>query len=116
LRRKLKDLGVAERTTRIVVDWVQTESDLIRLAIENGWPTETLRAELQNYRVTHAEASAFRWALKCVSLLPACVLPSQVYYSLRRRVFESATYRRARGKWLPMSEPAHVERYRTTRP
>jgi GT2 family glycosyltransferase len=116
LRSKLKDVGVAERAARIVVDSVQTESDLIRLGMENGWPTETLRAELQSYHITHDDATALRWAFKCVTLLPACVLPSQVYYSLRRRISGSGFYRRARQKWLPNPEPAHVDRYRTTRP
>ena len=116
LRSKLKGMGVGERTANIVADWVQTESDLIRLAMENGWPTETLRAELQNYSIAHGDASFFHWAFKCFTLLPACVLPSQAYYSLRRRISASGLYRKARKKWLPIPEPAHVDRYRTSRP
>jgi glycosyltransferase involved in cell wall biosynthesis len=115
LRNKLVEMKLPERVIGMVVDSVQTESDLIRLTMENGWPLETLRAELQNYRIAHEHASVFHWAFKCLALLPACVLPSQVYYSLRNRVSGSGLYQRARRKWLPFPEPAHVDRYRTTR-
>jgi glycosyltransferase involved in cell wall biosynthesis len=115
LRKKLMEMKLPDRTIGIVVDSVQTESDLIRLTMENGWPLETVRAELQNYRIAHEHASVFQWAFKCVTLIPACVLPSQVYYSLRNRVSGSGLYQRARKKWLPFPEPAHVDRYRTTR-
>ncbi len=115
LRSKLAEMNVPEKITRLVVDSVQTESDLIRLTMENGWPLETLRAELQNYRVAHEHAPLPLWIFKCMTLLPACVLPSQIYYSLRRRISDSSLYRKARGRWLPFPKPAHVDRYRTTR-
>jgi GT2 family glycosyltransferase len=115
LRKKLSEMNLSERVISMVADSVQTESDLIRLTMENGWPLETLRAELQNYRIVNEHASLFGWAFKCVTLLPACVLPSQIYYSLRNRVSGSGLYQRARRKWLPFPEPAHVDRYRTTR-
>ena len=115
LRSKFREIGLPDSTARIVVDSVQTESDLIRLTMENGWPVETLRAELRNYRMAHEHASFPLWAFKCLTLLPACVLPSQIYYSLRHRISESNLYRKAREKWLPFPEPPHVDRYRTTR-
>jgi hypothetical protein len=109
------EMNLSERVTGMVVDSVQTESDVIRLTMENGWPLETLRAELQNYRIMHEHASVFHWTFKCLTLIPACVLPSQIYYSLRHRVSEMSLYQRARKKWLPFPKPAHVDRYRTTR-
>jgi len=115
LRDRFKEMGLARRAASIAVDSVQTESDLIRLTMENGWPQETLRAELQNYRIMHKDASVFHWVFKCIALLPACVLPSQVYYSLRHRISGSGLYRRAREKWLPFPDPTHVDRSRTTR-
>jgi glycosyltransferase involved in cell wall biosynthesis len=115
LRNKLVERKLSERVIGIVVDSVQTESDLIRLTMENGWPLETLRVELQNYGIVHEHASVFRWSFKCATLLPACVLPSRIYYSLRNRVSGMGLYQRARKKWLPFQEPAHVDRYRTTR-
>lgn len=116
LRSKFEEMRIAESTAKIVLDSVQTESDLIRLTTENGWPLETVRAELQNYRIMHEHASVLLWIFKCLTLLPACVLPSQLYYSLRYRISASELYRKGREKWLPIPEPPHVDRYRTTRP
>lgn len=116
LRSKFEEMGVAESTAKIVVDSVQTESDLIRLTTQNGWPLETLRAELQNYRIAHEHASVLLWIFKGLTLLPACVMPSQFYYALRHKIAASGLYRKAREKWLPFPEPPHVDRYRTTRP
>ena len=115
LGSRLKGIGLARRCASIVVDFVQTESDLIRLTMENGWPPETLRAELHNYRIMHKDASVFHWVFKCITLFPACILPSQLYYSLKSKISGTSLYRKAREKWLPFPEPAHVDRYRTTR-
>jgi glycosyltransferase involved in cell wall biosynthesis len=116
LRVELRKRGLAEEIARIVVESVETEADLLRLRVDNGMPWETVSAEIRNYRITHENASISHWLLKSVGLIPACVLPSRVYYSLRRRISENIIYRRARGKWLPFLEPPHVDRYRTTRP
>jgi glycosyltransferase involved in cell wall biosynthesis len=116
LRTELKKRMVAEGAARLVVDSVQVEADLIRLGMENGWPFETLRTELQNYRIMHSHATFSQWLVKCMTLLPACVLPSKTYYAMRGRVSKSKVYLRAREKWVGFPEPAHVDRYRTTRP
>jgi glycosyltransferase involved in cell wall biosynthesis len=116
LRVELKKRQVPEGAAKLVVDSVQTEADMIRLGIENGWPAETLRTEVRNYRMMHEKASVSQWLVKCVTLLPACVMPSQMYYSLRHRMARNGLYLRARQKWLRFPEPPHVDRYRTTRP
>jgi hypothetical protein len=116
LRAELKKRQVPERAAKLVVESVQTEADLIRLGFQNGWPAETLRTEVRNYRIMHERASLSQWLVKCVTLLPACVLPSRLYYSLRHRVATNGAYLRAREKWLRFPEPPHVDRYRTTRP
>jgi glycosyltransferase involved in cell wall biosynthesis len=116
LRVELKKRRVPERAAKLVVDSVQTEADLLRLGLENGWPAETVRAELRNYRMMHERASLSQWLVKCVTLLPACLMPSRTYYSLRQRVARNGFYLRARKRWLGFPEPPHVDRYRTTRP
>ena len=116
LRHKFQEMETPKNTARIVLDWVQGEADLIRLRTENGWPLETVRAELQDYRVRHAQASWSLWMFKCLTLIPACVMPSRLYYALVRKISTSELYQKARGKWLPFPEPTHVDRYRTTRP
>jgi glycosyltransferase involved in cell wall biosynthesis len=116
LREKLREFGLPEDIARIIAEWVQTEADLLRLAVDGGFPWETVRAEVQNYRVEHDGASLAHWLFKCVTLLPAWVVPPRLYYSMRRRFSANEAYRTARGKWLPYLQPEHVDRYRTTRP
>ncbi len=116
LREKLRELGSPEEVTKIIVEWVETEADLLRLAVDGGFPLETVLAEMQSYRVEHDGASLAHRLFKCVTLLPACVLPPRLYFSLKRRFSANDAYRTARGKWLPYLEPEHVDRYRTKRP
>jgi len=116
LREQFKAQNVPEKTARIILDSIETEAQLIQLATEPGFPWETVGAELRNYRIMQPHASATHWVFKCLALLPACVMSSRNYYSMRQSVSQSGIYRRAREKWLPFLKPAHVDRYRTTRP
>ncbi|MGH9676899.1 MAG: glycosyltransferase family 2 protein, partial [Candidatus Acidiferrum sp.] len=100
LRIKLSALGTAGNIAKIVIESVQTEADVIRLTLENGAPWETISAEVRNYRIMHEGASAPRWALKMCSLLPACVLPSRVYFSWRQRFTGSGAYRKVRQTFM----------------
>jgi len=115
LEERMNEAKIPAQVSRIVVESVETEAGMIRLGLENCWPWETVRTELRNYRIMEGNASAAHWFFKVASLLPACVMPSRVYYLLRNRFAENGVYRRAREKWLPFPEPAHVDRYRTTR-
>ena len=115
LRAKLTEEELPEKVSRVVVESVETEADLIRLTIENGLPWDTVGTELRSYRIMQEGASLTHWLFKCFTLLPACVLPSRLYYSMRRRFAENGIYRKAREKWLPFLQPEHVDRYRTTR-
>jgi glycosyltransferase involved in cell wall biosynthesis len=116
LRGEFQRHGVAEEIAKIVLEWVENEADLQRLTADGGAPWETVRTELRNYRVMHENASIMHWAFKCFTLLPACVLPARLYYSLRQQFAATDAYRKARGKWLPYMQPEHVDRYWTTRP
>jgi glycosyltransferase involved in cell wall biosynthesis len=116
LRQKLAECQAPEGPARIVVEWVETEAELLRLSLERGYPWETVKAELQNYGVMYGNVSVAHWLFKCVSLLPACVMTSRSYYALRQRFARNGAYRSARDRWLPVLQPGHVDRYRTTRP
>jgi glycosyltransferase involved in cell wall biosynthesis len=116
LREKLRELHEPDDVAKIILESVETEADFLRLLADGGFPWETVRTELRNYRITHEKASLAHWFFKCATLLPACVLPARLYYSLRRRFASNGTYRKAREKWLPFLQPEHVDRYRTTRP
>jgi cellulose synthase/poly-beta-1,6-N-acetylglucosamine synthase-like glycosyltransferase len=116
LKAKLAEHHAPESVARMVVEWIETEAELIRLSLDAGLPWETVRAELDNYRVMHPGAPLAHWIFKCLALLPACMMPSRNYYALRASFSHNGIYRKAREKWLPFLEPAHADRYRTTRP
>jgi glycosyltransferase involved in cell wall biosynthesis len=116
LRAKFAEQRVPPAAARIILESVETEANLIRLTTEAGRPWETVRTELRNYRIMQPHASMAHWVFKCLALLPACVMPSRSYYSLRQSFSQNEVYRKAREKWLPFLQPAHVDRYRTTRP
>jgi glycosyltransferase involved in cell wall biosynthesis len=115
LRQSFAAHGLPNNLAEIIVEWVQMEADVLGLTLNGGFPWQTVRSELQNYRVMHENASIFGWLFKCFTLLPACVLPPRLYYSWRRRLSSNAIYRRVREHRLPAIEPQHVERDWTTR-
>jgi glycosyltransferase involved in cell wall biosynthesis len=116
LRKEFQRHQLPDDIAKIVLEWVENEADMQRLLADSGLPWETVRTELRNYHVTHEHASMMHWAFKCFTLLPACVLPARLYYSLRHQFAANDAYRKARGKWLPYMQPEHVDRYWTTRP
>ena len=116
LRTRLAEERVPDSLARIVLRWIETEANLLRLSLDRGFPWETVRAELQNYHVMYERVPLSRLLFKYASLLPACFMTSRSYYALRQRLTQNRAYRKAREKWLPFSQPAHVDRYRTMRP
>jgi glycosyltransferase involved in cell wall biosynthesis len=115
LGARLAEHHAPENLANIVVKWIETEADLLRLSLDSGYPWETWNAELKNYGVMFENAPASHWLFKCLTLMPACLMTSRSYYSLRQRFARNGIYRKAREKWLPFLQPAHVDRYRTTR-
>jgi len=116
LAKELEAQQLDERVTRLTVESIETEAELIRLTLDLGLPWETVRTELRNQRIMHPDTSVPHWLFKCLALVPACVLPSRTYYSLRSSFSKNRMYRKAREKWLPFVQSAHVDDYRTTRP
>jgi len=116
LRQKLAEHQAPEKVAGIVVEWVETEAELLRLSLDSGYPWETVNVELRNYKVMFENAPASHWLFKCITLLPACFMPSRNYYAMRHSFAQNSVYLKARAKWLPFLQPAHVDRYRTTRP
>ena len=89
---------------KIIVDWLDTEADLLRLTVDGGFSWETVRAELRSYAVENRNAGAAHWMFKCASLLPACVLPPRAYYSSEKRLAASDVYRGPR-EVAPVFDP-----------
>jgi len=115
LTAKLEEQKAAESIARITVESIETEAELIRLSLDAGLPWETVRTEVRNYRIMHPGASLPHWFFKWFALLPSCVMPSRNYYSLRQSVSQNRVYRKAREKWLPFLQHAHVDRFWTTK-
>jgi glycosyltransferase involved in cell wall biosynthesis len=115
LREGFAAHGLPNNMAKIIVDWVQTEADVLGLTLNGGFPWQTVRSELKNYRVMHENAPVAGWLFKCFTLLPACVLPPRLYYSWRRRLASNALYRKTRERRLPALEPRDVDRHWTTR-
>jgi GT2 family glycosyltransferase len=106
--------SLALGASKAVIESVEVEAELLRLSLENGLPWETIRAESRSYKIANAHASARHRIAKFFGLLPACVLPSRVYYKWRQTFSSLGPYRRFREKWLPFLEPVHVDRYHAT--
>jgi glycosyltransferase involved in cell wall biosynthesis len=115
LTARLEEQNVNERVTRIAVESIETEAEVIRLSLDLGLPWETVRTEVRNYRIMHPDASLPHWFFKWLALLPSCVMPSRSYYSLRQSFSQNRVYRKAREKWLPFLQHAHVDRFWTTK-
>jgi len=116
LQAKLTEQRVPGEIAHTIVDWIAKEAELLRLSVQRGYPWETVRAELNYYHIIYETAPISRVLLKYLALLPACFMTSRNYYSLRNRLAKNNAYRAAREKWLPFSQPAHVEHIRTKRP
>jgi Glycosyl transferase family 2 len=107
--------SVSGRVGRIVLESIETEAEQIRLSLDLGLPWETVRAELRNQRIMHPDTSVRHWLFKCLALVPACVMPSRTYYSLRSSFSKNRIYRKAREKWLPFLRHPHIDRSWTTK-
>lgn len=109
-RNKLPELGLSPEVRRAIVEVVQNESDMTRLAVDGGFPWETISAELLYYRAVHPGASAAQRLFKLAALLPAAVVPPRAYYALRQSVASQTLFRGLRARLLPSPKPAHIAR------
>ena len=112
---KLEQQKVEKHVAHVVVEAIETESEVIRLSLDPGLPWETVQTELRNYRIMHPDATLPHWFFKALALVPSCMMPSRNYYSLRQRLSRNRVYRRMREKWLPFLQHAHMDRFWTTK-
>lgn len=110
LHRRFAEERVPEQVCQVILEVVQNEADVLRLALGEGSSRDSFHAELVNYRLNHEHASLPRRWLKYISLVPALILPPHHYVSFRNRLASNRIYLRVRGKLLPFHEPHHVER------
>lgn len=115
LTARLREQRAEESVARITIESIESEAELIRLSLDAGWPWDTVRSELRNYRIMHPDATLSHWLFKGFALLPSFVMPSRNYYSLRQRFSQNYVYREAREKWLPFLQHEHLDRFWTTK-
>lgn len=102
--------GIDTKAGRTITNIIAAEANQIRLLADGGWPWEMVKTEIDIYRVVFAEASAPRWTLKILGLIPGLFMPAQTYYRFRQQLGQSAFYNRLRQRWLPFPQAAHVSR------
>ena len=110
LAEKLKQINVPSDVARTVLECVEVEADVLRLMVDRGLPWETVRTELRIMRMFHGDASLGQYLFSYARLLPAVVLPSNMYYRWRHRLSISTFYQKFRRKILPFPVPNEVER------
>jgi len=110
LSDQLKARGIAPNAALAISEIVAAEATQIRLLAEGGWPWEMVKAEIDIYEVVFEEASAPRWLLKILGLIPGLFMPPRAYYRLRQQLGQSSVYHRLRQRWLPFPKAAHVSR------
>ena len=110
LRSRFELERVPEDITETVVDAVEVEADMLRVAMGESSGFETFRTELREYEFHHGHASPIRKFLKRVTLLPALVLPARTYNAYRKTLASNTLYRKFRERILPYHSPNHVDR------
>ena len=105
-----ENINVSLEVRRIVVDSVQTEAIVLRVALGEGSPLDTFRTKLHTYDHSHGHASRARRYLKILSLLPTLVLPPPRYTAFKQKLASSFVYTRRREEVLPLHQPNHVDR------
>lgn len=110
LRERFAAEQVPAPIARAVVETIEVEAGFDRLFLYGGKPWETVKLELDNYRIMHEGASLFRRLVKSASLFPAFFLPPKNYFALRRKLAANSIYRKARAKLFPQMAPKHVDR------
>lgn len=110
LATRLRAIGVRGEVVQTVVQDVQIEADQLRLAVEGGYPWETVKTEAAMYQLLHSDASWPHRIFKYGTLFPAYFLPPRLYYSVRRWLAGNSLYLRLRRSLLPIPQPKHTVR------
>lgn len=116
LSESLRLLNLEQRTRKAIMEAIETEADHLRLAVDGGWPWETVSTELKILRVFHSDATVWQHLFSWARLVPALVMPAGTYYRWRHRLSRLELYNKLRRKFLPFPVPNHVERHEKRAP
>jgi glycosyltransferase involved in cell wall biosynthesis len=110
LSTRLETLGLDARVRGAVIEYTQASADQIRLGLDGGWPSETVKTEWKIYKILHPEAPFSHRIFKLSILLAALFTTPRNFYSVQRKLAQSSFYRRARSRWLPVPEMEHIQK------
>jgi GT2 family glycosyltransferase len=110
LDEQLLERGVDPRVVRTITERLQADADQLRLILDGGWPWETVETEWKIYGVTHPDAPFSHRVFKVLTLLAALATPPRTFYGVQRKLAQNRLYQRARKRWLPMPEMAHIQK------
>jgi len=110
LYEQLRTRGLDRRVVRKITERLQADADQMRLSLDGGWPWETVETEWKIYGVAHPDAPFSHRIFKLLTLLAALATPPRIFYGIQRKLSHSALYQRARKRWLPMPEMAHIQK------
>src|SRR5208337_826780 len=110
LRLRFAEERVPEEVRKAVIEAVETEADALQLCLGSGTPLDTIRTEVRAYRIDHEHASAFRWTLKLLSLLPALFLSPRQFTIWKQKLASNPLYRKTRQRLMPQLRHTHIDR------
>ncbi len=116
LEERLMQERVPSAIAKTILECIQVEADVLRLAVDGGYPWETVATELKIMRVFHSDASVWQHLFSYARLMPALILPAGAYYRLRRRLSSLSFYQDFRRKRMPFPVPHHVDRREKPQP
>jgi glycosyltransferase involved in cell wall biosynthesis len=109
LEQQLRVHGATEDVVHAIVDIIQADADQLRLAIDGGWPWETVKTEWRIHRARYADTPLSYRAFKWLILGVASLTPPKAFYGAQRRLAQSGIYQRARERWLPVPKMPHFK-------
>jgi hypothetical protein len=110
LDEQLCERGVDAKVVRRITGRLHADANQLRLILDGGWPWETVGTEWKIYGVTHPDAPLSHRFFKVLTLLAALATPPRTYYGVQRKLARNELYQRARKRWLPMPEMAHIQK------
>lgn len=110
LRKRFAEEQVQDDVANVVLETLQNEADMLRLALGQGTSFDAFRAEVQNYRIFHERASATRRWLKYISLLPSLLLSPRSYNAYKEKLAANSLYVQARRRFIRTQKSTHAER------
>jgi hypothetical protein len=110
LMQKLGESDIDPLVGKAVLAYTHNNAEQLRLALDGGWPWETVATEWQLYRVAHPEAPLTHRLFKCMTLVAALFVPPRSYYRTQRWLSQNPFYLQARKRLLPVPEMPHLQK------